>query len=62
MSELSSWRKSSYSGPQGNCVEVGAEEGTVGVRDTKNPRHILVFNHNAWTGFVNAIKAQRLTT
>jgi hypothetical protein len=32
------WRKASYSGTeQGACVEVAALDGSVGVRDSKNP-------------------------
>jgi Domain of unknown function (DUF397) len=30
------WRTSSYSGTNGNCVEVGGAAGTVLVRDTKD--------------------------
>jgi hypothetical protein len=31
------WRKSSYSGNQGECVESAALAAGVGVRDTKDP-------------------------
>ena len=34
--EFTSWRKSSYSDPDGKCVEVGrGSGGSIGVRDTK---------------------------
>ncbi|URM90058.1 DUF397 domain-containing protein [Streptomyces sp. MRC013] len=49
------WRKSSYSsnGPEVDCVEVAATEGTVHVRDSKDadgPR--LAVAPGAWAGFV----------
>lgn len=31
------WRKSSFSGEQVNCVEVSRDHQLVGIRDTKNP-------------------------
>jgi hypothetical protein len=31
------WRKSSFSGDTGNCVEVAVSAGAVAVRDSKNP-------------------------
>lgn len=31
------WRKSSHSGANGNCVELAALPGAVGVRDSKDP-------------------------
>ncbi|MEV5573680.1 DUF397 domain-containing protein [Spirillospora sp. NPDC052269] len=46
-----SWRKSSHSEPNGNCVEAGrAADGAIGVRDTKAPRITppLVFTKDDW--------------
>jgi hypothetical protein len=52
------WRKSSFSSAQGNCVEVSAaEEAAVAVRDSKDvsgPE--LGFTSQAWTVFVQAVK------
>jgi hypothetical protein len=51
------WRKSSYSTAQGNCVEVCTDEATVAVRDSKNvagPE--LEFTGPAWADFVQGIK------
>ncbi|QIZ35000.1 DUF397 domain-containing protein [Saccharopolyspora sp. ASAGF58] len=33
---FASWRKSTYSGHNTGCVEVGSAPGLVGVRDTKD--------------------------
>lgn len=58
--EASSWRKSSYSGPQGNCVEVGFAATTIGVRDTKDrDGGTLVLTADQWTGFLHAIEHGR---
>jgi hypothetical protein len=48
------WRKSSYSGGQGNCVEVAVMPGNiVAVRDSKDRAGAeLIFSGNAWTAFV----------
>jgi hypothetical protein len=46
------WRKSSYSTAQGECVEV-AIAGTVGVRDTKNRASgQLTVSREAWSALV----------
>lgn len=53
------WRKSSYSSAQGNCVEVAAlSGGHAAVRDSKQQAGpVLVFAPAAWQTFCNAIKA-----
>jgi hypothetical protein len=53
------WRKSSYSGGSGNCVEVtGNLPGAVGVRDSKDPRgQALVFTAAAWQAFAGQVKS-----
>jgi hypothetical protein len=52
------WRKSSYSGGAGNCVEVaGGLPGAVGVRDSKDPAGpALVFSPHTWRAFVAEVK------
>lgn len=66
MNEKSSreWRKSSYSGNSGNCVEVCANHaGTVAVRDSKNvPGPELAVSSGAWSAFVHAIKRNEFRT
>jgi hypothetical protein len=55
------WRKSSYSGGQGNCVEVAPLRDGVAVRDSKNPSGpVLRFSANDWQAFVSNIKADKL--
>jgi hypothetical protein len=51
------WRKSTRSGGQGNCVEVAETPAVVGVRDSKDPSGpVLVFNRSAWQSFVDGVK------
>ncbi len=67
------WRKSSRSGGEGDCVEVaafadaagaqnsavGAGDGVVGVRDSKDrPGPALSFDSAAWARFVAAVPAE----
>lgn len=57
--QVTRWRKSSYSGDQGDCVEIAnCSPGVVPVRDSKAPAGPrLVFDAVAWTSFVSAVKA-----
>ncbi|GGM37060.1 hypothetical protein GCM10011608_22100 [Micromonospora sonchi] len=49
------WRKSSHSGDEGACVEVGVVPGTVAVRDSKDPGGpLLLFPPAAWSAFAQA--------
>ncbi|WP_433547605.1 DUF397 domain-containing protein [Streptomyces sp. CA-294286] len=53
-----SWRRSSYSGNQGNCVEIsGGLPTAVPVRDSKRPTGpALLFTPHAWAAFVADLK------
>jgi len=53
------WTKSSYSGGQGNCVEVAfsALPAALPVRDSKNPSGpAIVVPDSHWGVFVDAVK------
>jgi hypothetical protein len=53
--EITSWRKSSFSGSQGgNCVEVARHDGMILVRDSKDHGHGHVhrFTPTSWRAFV----------
>jgi hypothetical protein len=50
------WRKSSRSGSDTNCVEIAELPQTIAVRDSKDPYGpVLAFDRTAWAGFVNGI-------
>jgi len=53
---LTSWRKSTFSGGNSDCVEVAHTQAVVGIRDTKNPEagHLVV-PRSAWAAFVATI-------
>jgi predicted RNA-binding protein with TRAM domain len=53
------WVKSSYSGSEANCVEVGCgEPGVVAVRDSKDPGGpVLRFEPAGWVVFTSGVKA-----
>mgnify|MGYP001374326811 CR=1 FL=1 len=51
------WRKSSYSGHNGNCVEVAADHSTVAIRDSKAPdMPHLVTTAQSWRSLLAAVK------
>jgi hypothetical protein len=53
----SDWRTSSYTGGQGNCVEVAQAAPAVMVRDTKDRGGAMIaIPVTAWRGFTDALK------
>ena len=54
----SGWRKSSYSGSNGHCVEAARlADGRIGVRDSKTADGpILRFTPVAWTAFLGELR------
>ena len=55
---VSDWRVASYTGGQGNCVEVGTFTTTIAVRDTKDREHgpVLSFDPPVWRAFMQRLK------
>lgn len=52
------WRKSTYSGGNGSCVEVADLDRAVAVRDSKNPDGPkLIVTRDSWDTFIRAMKA-----
>jgi len=53
------WVKSSYSGPQGNCVEVAyLSSGEVALRNSRQPAGpTLVFTAAEWDAFLSGAQA-----
>jgi hypothetical protein len=53
------WVKSSYSGPQGNCVEVARlSDGSVAMRNSRHPDGpALVFTSAEWEAFLNGARS-----
>lgn len=58
---MGTWRKSTYSGSGGSCIEVADRPGRVGVRDTKearlgNARTVIEFDRAAWRDFMARVR------
>lgn len=51
------WRTSSYSGGQGNCLEVADDiPDLIPVRDSKRPTGpVITFGRDAWRSFVTRV-------
>lgn len=55
--DSATWRKSSYSGGNGTCVEVGFAAAVIAVRDTKDSESgTLAVSSERWSAFVVGIK------
>jgi hypothetical protein len=56
--ELTNWHKSSRSGNQGDCVEIGhtPEGHLVGIRDSKDPGPVLLVGRTAWAAFLDDLR------
>lgn len=51
------WRKSSFSGNGGECVEVGQVHDALAVRDTKDHAGTMLrFTPDAWRKFADQVK------
>ena len=56
---VTGWRVATYTGGQGNCVEVGSSAAVVAVRDTKDRKDGLElrFDPPAWREFTRRLKS-----
>ncbi len=54
--QITNWRKSTRSGAQANCVEIGTVAEVVGIRDSKDPSGpALAVEPAAWSRFLNEV-------
>jgi hypothetical protein len=55
-SDMTTWRKSSYSQNGGQCVEMASSDGRVSVRDTTDRGGVvLAFGPAAWARFIKSL-------
>ena len=60
MTTPTGWRKSTHSGNQGDCVEVGRVGTGAAVRDTKNrAAGYFTTTTEQWSAFIGAVKSGR---
>ena len=53
------WRKSTYSNGEANCIETASQPGAVAVRDSKDPGGPrLAVPAASWSAFTRAIKGR----
>jgi hypothetical protein len=52
------WRVATYTGGQGNCVEIGRSAAAIAVRDTKDKESgpVLRFDPSVWHAFTERLK------
>lgn len=57
------WRKSTFSNPSGNCLEIAEQsgsiviEGLIHVRDSKHPKGgTLEFTEKEWAAFLDGVR------
>ncbi|USX49327.1 DUF397 domain-containing protein [Lentzea sp. HUAS12] len=54
------WRKSSYTAPDNNCVELAVSNSQAAIRDSKDPGGgMLNVSTSAWSRFLMQVKLDR---